>query len=49
MWGPGTLKKLGALLYAEWAPLIVLVPLTAVWGLGTPAITRVPGTAFPLT
>jgi len=33
--GPGTLKKIGALLYTEGAPLNVLVPLRAVWGLGT--------------
>jgi len=34
--GPGTLKKFGALLQTEGAPLNLLVPLTkAVWGLGT--------------
>ena len=46
--GPRNSEKIGALLSAEGAIFNSLVPLTAVWGLGTLASNfRGPGTAFP--
>jgi len=46
--GPRNSEKFGALLLAEGASLNLLVPLMAVWCLGTLASNfRGPGTAFP--